>query len=117
MFKMAKYYLILTLFQKTKRNIIALVVSLMLFVVTLYLFGDLIAMTESRGILIMAKWAVLLLLLVVMSFNLIQVLNAVRIPFSSENTSKTVDLRKEMIVSKEHLVNKSERIINKYRNQ
>jgi len=115
MFKLAKYYFIFTLLGQSKRNILAFVVSLALFIIAVNIFSDLIAISHSRETLIMAKWIVLLLLLAVMAYHLMQIYKRARLPFTKEDASAEVDVRRERIVSKEHLVSKQERILNKYR--
>ena len=80
-----------------------------------FIFGDLVAVSDDKASLIALKWTVLAVLLMVMSYNLIQIVKVIRIPFHKEKSEKTVDVRKEKIVSKKHLVSQSELILNKYR--
>ncbi len=115
MFKIAKYYLLLNLYQKTKRNMIAIVVFFVLFIVSTYMFGDLIAMADEKFGLVIAKWIVILVLLAVIAFNIVQLFKAVPVPFKKEECDGVADLRKEKIVSKEHLLSRSDLIVNKYR--
>lgn len=117
MFKIAKYYFLLHMLHKAKKNIIALVISVGLLIVAKYIFSDFIAVAESKGVLIMAKWAVFLPLLVGIAFNLVQIFKIFRMPFFKDGSSKKVDLRKDRILSKEHLVSKNDQIVNKYRNK
>ena len=65
----------------------------------------------------MIKWAVLLLLLAVMGFHLIQIYKRFPLPFSKDDPSIATDARRDKIVSKEHLVSKHNRILNKYRHK
>ncbi len=115
MFKLAKYYVLLNLYQNAKRNIIIIFVSTILLVMSIYMFSDLIAMTDEKVGLMIAKWIAILLFLGVIIFNIVQIFKAVSVPFKKETRNKSADARKENIVTKEHLVSRSELIINKYR--
>ena len=115
MFKIAKYYFLLNWYKKTKRNMIAIIVFTVLFIVSTYMFADLIAMADEKLGLVIAKWIAILVLLAVIAFNVGQIFKAVPTPFKKEENDQVVDLRKEEIVSKKHLVSRSELIVNKYR--
>ena len=115
MFKIAKYYFLLNWYQKTKRNMIAIIVFAVLFVVSTYMFADLIAMADEKLGLVIAKWIAIVGLLAVIAFNVGQIFKSVPTPFKKEEKDQVVDSRKEKIVSKEHLVSRSDLIINKYR--
>ncbi len=115
MFKIAKYYFLLNWYQKTKRNMIAIMVFFVLFIVSTYMFADLIAMADEKLGLVIAKWIAILVLLAVIAFNVGQIFKSVPTPFKKEEKDQVVDSRKEKIVSKEHLVSRSDLIINKYR--
>lgn len=115
MFKLAKYYLLMQLYEKGRRNLIAIIVSAVLLAITSFIFGDLIAMANEKTSLVISKWIVLLVLLGVMTFNFIQIFKMIRIPFQKEKSSKILDVQKEKIVLKEHLVSQTELILNKYR--
>ena len=114
MFKLAKYYVLMQWYQKSRKNLTAILLSVILLVITSFIFSDLIAMTNDKASLVILKWMVLSGLLAVMTYNIVQVFKAVRIPFQKEHHPETVDLRKEEIVQKEHLVSRSELILNKY---
>ncbi len=118
MFKIAKYYLLLNLYQRAKGNIIAIVVSVFAMIFIAYLFGDLIAMAEgsSKYGLVTIKWLILFLLMVVIVFNLRKTVKKLSIPFAKEGKEPTHDVKKERILTKEHLVSRSDLILNKYRN-
>ena len=95
MFKFAKYYFLLNWYQKTKRNMLAVVVFFVLFFVSTYLFGDLIAMADEKLGLVIAKWSAIIVLLVVIAFNMAQIFKAVPVPFKKEESDKAVDTRRE----------------------
>ncbi len=115
MFKIAKYYFLLSWYKKTKRNIVALIVFAVLFVVSTYMFGDLIAMADDKLGLVIAKWITILVLLTVIAFNMVQLFKVVPVPFKKEESDRVADQRKEKIISKEHLLSRSDLIVNKYR--
>ena len=117
MFKIAKYYFILNWYQKTKSNMIAIAIFTVLFIVSTYLFGDLIAMADEKFGLVIAKWIVIIVLLAVIAFNMAQIFKAVPVPFKKEESDKAVDPRREKIVAKEQLVSRSDLILNKYRDK
>ena len=117
MFKLAKYYFLLNIYQKRKRNLIAIVISLLLLVVTSYLFSDLIIMAENKLGLVVAKWIILLFMLAVIVVNIRQIFTGIQYPFQTEKYDQPVDLKKEKILSKEKLVSRSDLILNKYRNK
>jgi len=115
MFKIAKYYFLLSLYQKTKRNILAIMLFTMLFLVSSYIFTDLIAMAEEKLGLVLAKWTVILILLAVIAFNVSQIYKALPTLFKQKEKAQRVDSKKEKIISKERLLSRSDMIINKYR--
>lgn len=115
MFKIAKYYFLLHWFQGAKRNLIAIMVLIVLFVMAIFVFNDLISMFETKTMLVLAKWIVLLFLLAVMVFNVKQVFTAVSVPFVKKDLDKKIDVKLEKILDKKHLLGRSERIFNKYR--
>lgn len=115
MFKLAKYYVLIQLYQKSKRNLIAIIVSAILIVITSSAFSDLIVMANNKVTLVIFKWIIISVLLSVMTFNFIQIFKVIRIPFQKEKSYNTVDVKKEKIVEKKHLVSQSELILNKYR--
>ena len=115
MFKIAKYYFLLSWYQKTKRNMIAIIVFTVLFIVSTYMFADLIAMADEKLGLVIAKWIAILVLLAVIAFNVGQIFKAVPTPFKKEEKDQVADARKVTIVTKEQLVSRSDLIINKYR--
>ncbi len=115
MLKMAKYYFLLNWFQKTKKQIVTFLVVMVLFLMAIFMFNDLIAMSESKALLVLAKWIVLLSLLAVMAWNMKQIFNAVSVPFVNDEVEKPFDEKKERVLGKRELLTRSEQIYNKYR--
>lgn len=87
----------------------------MLFLVSSYMFTDLIAMADEKLGLVIVKWIVILILLAVITFNVSQIYKALPTPFKKEKKDQIVDSKKERIISKERLLSRSDMIINKYR--
>ena len=115
MFKMAKYYVLINLYRKARKNIIAILASLMMMVLFSYLFADLVAMETSAGHLIIVKWMMYFILLSVIVWNVQKMKTIAILPFSKENEETVVDVKKENILKKEQLLSRSEFILNKYR--
>ncbi len=116
MFKIVKYYFLLNIYQRAKRNIIAVIISGFLLVLSSYIFNDLIDIADdSKYGLIIVKWILLLLLWSIIAFNIVKVLNAIPRPLKKENKNIVRDTRKESILHKEHLISRSGIILNKYK--
>ncbi len=115
MFKMAKYYVLVNLYRKAKRNIVVILVSLMIMVLLSYLFSDLVAMEMDTGYLFVLKWAMYLILLSVIVWNVRKMTSLDILVFGKQNQETVIDAKKEKILKKEHLLSKSEIILNKYR--
>ena len=94
---------------------LAIIVFAVLLIVSTYMFGDLIAMTDEKLGLVIAKWIAILVLLAVIAFNVGQIFKFVPTPFKKEEKDPVLDSRKETIVTKKHLVSRSDLIVNKYR--
>jgi len=118
MFKLAKYYVLLNLYQNAKRNVIIILSSIVLFVMLIFIFSDLMAMAQGQEkyVFLIAKWIVLLSLLVVIGWNTKVALKKVRHPFEKEDKQKVPDERKEKLLAKEQLQSRSDLILDKYRN-
>lgn len=116
MFKLAKYYILMQWYQKSRKNLITIMVSVMSLVITSFIFSDLIAMTDKKVSLVVFKWIVLSALFGLLIYNIMQVFKAVRIPFQKEHNHRKVDVRKEKMLEKAHLVSRSDLILKKYRN-
>lgn len=117
MFRIVKYYFILNLYQKTKRNMVAIIVSVFFMTLVPYFFTDFIDMVESsdRYVPVIWKWILLLFLLSILIFNVLRIFKAIHIPFLKEQKVKSPDFRKERILEKDHLLSRSDLILKKYR--
>ncbi len=117
MFKLAKYYVLINLYKQSKQNVLIVLAALVLFVILAFIFGDLMLMTkgDEKYILLMVKWIVLLLLIFIAVWNISKALRKVQHPFVQEKNNDVFDVRKEKLMGKKYLQNRSELILNKYR--
>jgi len=117
MFKMAKYYVLINLYRKARKNIMVIAASLIIMVLLSYLFADLVLMEVYTGQFIIVKWVVNLLLLLIIVWNIRKMTSIVILPFRKEHKKTIVDFKKENILKKDHLFSRSDLILNKYRNK
>ena len=117
MFKFAKYYVLVNLYKRTNKNIVRVLLSVLLMVLVSYLFADiiLVAGEENSYVFLSLKWMILLISIFVIVLNTHKVIKIVSSPFFKEITEAEIDVKKERILAKKHLMTKSERIIEKYR--
>lgn len=118
MFKMAKYYMFLKLYRNAKRNVLLVLLSIILFIVSAFVFADLMVMAQGneKYTFLMAKWVLLLSILAAIVWNTSVALKKVRQSFSIESKQIVKDVRKEKLLSKERLHSKQDLILKKYRN-
>ena len=92
---------------------------LFIYVVSIFLvsfiLNDMMAVASSTVgyLFILVKWVLVLILLGLSFFTLVKIINVASSPFESTR-SKTVDEKKERILSKEKLQTKSDLIMQKY---
>ncbi len=117
MYKFAKYYVFLNLYQNAKRNVFIVLVSVVFFFVFIFLFTDLITMAQGneKYVFIIAKWIVLLTILMVIGWNIRVALRKVKHPFKKESLNEISDARKEKLLAKERLQSKHDLILKKYK--
>ena len=118
MFKMAKYYMFLKLYRDAKRNVLLVLLSIILFIVSVFVFADLMAMAQGneKYTFLMSKWVLLLSILAAIVWNTKVALKKIRHPFSKGNKHMVKDVRKEKLLAKERLQSKQDLILKKYRN-
>ena len=119
MFRLAKYYILLNLYRRVKRNIFTVLISMLMIFVVSFIFSDLrkIIVGEGTYIIIAVKWTILLSLGVLMVLNLFRIVKAVSVPFGKDDNQCIDDPQKEKILTKENLLSRSDQVIYKYRNQ
>ena len=120
MFRMFKYLYIANLYKKTKRNVIAVGLSLLFLLMTVFVSNDLIVATlgSEKYLLILFKWLVIGLLLWIIIRHLKKIWS---IPSSSLQVKAcepvVKDYRKERILGKERLQSRSDLILKKYKKE
>lgn len=119
MFKIAKYYLLVSIVRRAKKNFLMILISMLGMILTSFLFADLIGVMDSgsKYILVAIKWLILISLLMLVALNMLKIVNIVSEPFKKESKEPRDDIKKEKILAKEHLLSRSELILNKYRNK
>jgi len=86
--------------------------------VAIFLFGDLMAIADGnkKYAFVLAKWIVLLSILIVIVWNIRIAFKRVRHPLQCEHTVEKVDKRKEKLLAKHQLQNREGLIFEKYKN-
>ncbi len=118
MLKLAKYYLLVNLYTKAKRNLFALFSAMVLIPFIVYLSADLqqTLAPENRTAVLAVKWMLLLSLMAVIGFNIRQMARIVGTSFSLKREAmQEKDTRKETILAKERLQSRSKLILQKYK--
>ena len=117
MFKLAKYYMLVNLYKRAKKNILRVFMSIVLMVLVSYLFADIttvVSKENSYGFLAL-KWLILLVSMFIIIVNIRQIVKIASSPFGEEVNKTVSNVKKERILAKEHLISRTERIIEKYR--
>jgi len=117
MFRIAKYYMLIGLYKRAKKNIVSIVMAILVMIFTSYLFADIIALSGEKysyGFLVL-KWFILLSAMIVIVVNIRKVMKIASRPFSSEVIEPAIDTRKEKILAKEKIMTRSDLIMEKYR--
>jgi len=122
MFKVFKYLLYASLYKKAKSSFITLFVSLVALLVSSFMMNDLIAISTGITLysLVIAKWALILILLGLIAWSVLKIINRAidLFGFKTTNTEDSTDapkdIRKEKILNKDKLFTKSEIILQKY---
>lgn len=115
MFRFLKYLFVMNRLRHAKRALSIVIASLVLLVLFLFISSDIGAYVDPdyKGEWLMAKWAVVIILIIVMGLGIRRVFILFTRPFGRDQ--EIIDHRKETLLSKEVLFNKSERIIAKYK--
>lgn len=124
MFKAFKYLFLVSLYKKAKYSFKMLFVDVVLLILVTLIINDLLSISTGMTvyILLLVKWAVILLLLGLIGLNIFKILNIATNPFekkedeSAPNSKEELlkDDKKNRILAKEELFTKSDLIIQKY---
>ena len=118
MFKLAKYYVLANIYKRAKFSVLSVLTSLAAMMVLTFVFSDLLAMSEGsmKIVLVVVKWILLLGLLGFALLHMLKIASKVSFSFGEKNTVEVViDEKKERVMEKTKLRNRSEIIMDKYR--
>jgi hypothetical protein len=109
--------MLLSLYRKTKKNIVVMLVSIVMMILSAYIFSDLteIAGTDSQYLLLISKWLVLLMFLSLTMFHFMKIMKHLSTPFKREEEMQADNSKREKILSKAALTSRSDLIVNKYK--
>ena len=105
--------MLLKLYRNAKHNVLLVLLSIILFIVSAFVFADLMAMAQGneKYTFLMAKWVLLLSILVAIVWNTRVALKKVRQSLSMKRKQKVKDTRKEKLLVKERLESKQDLIL------
>lgn len=117
MFRFLKYLFVMNRLRHAKRALAIVIASLVLLVLFLFISSDIGTYLDPdyRGEWLMSKWTIVTTLIVVMGLGIRRVFTLFTRPFGRDQ--ENIDRRKETLLTKEVLFNKSERIIAKYKQE
>lgn len=115
MFKFLKYLFVMNRLRHAKRALAIVIASLVLLVLFLFISSDIGAYVDPdyTAIWLMSKWAIVITIIIVIGLGIRRVFILFTRPFGRDQ--EIIDHRKETLLTKEILFNKSERIIAKYK--
>lgn len=116
MFKVFKYIFLLTLYKKAKKSFLMLAVYAVVLILLSLMFSDFISIASGMSlyVLIFAKWASVVLLLILIAITLAKIFSLATTIFEKSEDTKELDVKKEKILAKEKLSTKSDLILQKY---
>lgn len=115
MFKLAKYYLLVNWYGRNKRYLARVLLALSGMVLSIFIFTDIIAMSDDKTIPIIFKWLVIIALLGVIAYNMSKAVKTVSLPLQGKQKPEVTDALKEKILAQKTLRSRSERILDKYK--
>ena len=116
MFKLAKYYVLVTIYKRAKFSVLMALASVVAMVVISLVFADLVEMNTGSGkaLMVSAKWILLFTLLGLTVLHLSKIVKSVSFYFG-EDDSEVVDEKKGRVMEKIKLRSRSDVIMDKYR--
>ena len=116
MFGFAKYLAAAHLYRRARGPILTALAAVAAIVLVSAVSDDILAgMGEGRGWVLAAKWLSILGLLALIARSVVRISAAAAAPFAK--TPAVPDPKKERILSKPHLRSRSERILERYREE
>ena len=119
MFKVLKYLLFASLYNKAKKSFLILLGSIISLILISLIINDVVSVASGMSvfILLIIKWVTILSLIGLIGFNIMKIINVATTPFTTENknpNSVIVDTKKDRILNKEKNFTKSDLILQKY---
>jgi len=123
MFKILKYFFVISLYKKTKKQFLILAISLITILLSSLIISDFIAVSSDLNLyfLIVLKWAIILTMIVFIALALLKIMKrATLTPGIIKHTKyiavddETVNSKKEITLKKDRLFTESEQILQKY---
>ena len=119
MFKVFKYLFIANLYHKAKRSILGAAIMLLLLVISTFIMNDILSVASGseKYLFLLLKWVLVLFFMAMVGYFLLKVFNAASssISIKSRDTEPMIeDIKKKRILGKNHLLSKSDRIMDKY---
>lgn len=115
MFRFLKYLFVMNRLRHAKRALAIVIASLVLLVLFLFISSDIGAYVDPdyTSIWLMCKWTIVITIIIVIGLGIRRVFVLFTRPFGRDQ--EIIDHRKETLLSKGIIFNKSERIIAKYK--
>jgi len=123
MFKILKYFFVISLYKKAKKQFLILAISLITILLSSLIISDVMAVASDLNLyfLIVLKWVIILTMIVFIALALLTIMKrATLTPRIIKNTknitvdNETVNSKKEITLKKDRLFTESEQILQKY---
>ncbi len=116
MFRIVKYMAVAHIYRRSKKPIVTVGILTVVLILSVLILNDFIQEIQSgRYLLLVLKWMLVLVLLAAIVKNIQKVIKAVKAPPAKPVKTAGFNVKKERILSKEHLLSKRERIIANYK--
>ena len=115
MFKLAKYYLFINWYGQSKQYLARVLLSVSGIILSIFIFNDIIAMSDEKTIPVIFKWLVVIALLGIIAYNTNKAIKSISLPLQGTQKQEVPDALKEKILTQKTLRSRSERILDKYR--
>ena len=125
MFKILKYYFVITIYKKAKKQFLILAISLIIMILSGLIINDVMTVASDLNLyfLIVLKWIIIFLMMIYITFNFIKILklampetNPIIMKYKNIITlnNEPVNIKKETILKKDKLFTESDNILHKY---
>ena len=123
MFQMLKYFFVISLYKKAKKQFVILAISLITILLSSLIISDVMTVVSGLNlyVLIVLKWMIILSMIVLIALTLLKIMElATPIPIIKKHKkeitvdSEAVNRKKETTLKKDRLFTESEMILQKY---